>query len=74
MRYPKSSNLSSIISQWDNSKLSEAERDLIKWFMNNGLEEVTTRETHQVMMWPVRIAYSQSPKDRNGRVLLLGEI
>jgi hypothetical protein len=33
LRYPKSSNLSSIISQWDNPKLSEAERDLIKWFI-----------------------------------------
>jgi hypothetical protein len=73
MRYPKSSNLSSIISQWDNSKLSDAERNLIKWFMNSGLDEVTTRETHQVMMWPVRIAYSQSPK-KDGRVLLPGEI
>jgi len=73
MRYPKSSNLGSIISQCDNPKLSEAERDLIKWFMNNGLEEVTTRETHQVMMWDVRVAYSQSPK-KDGRVLLPGEI
>jgi hypothetical protein len=62
MRYPKSSNLSSIISQWDNPKLSEAERDLIKWFMSNGLEELTTRETHQVMIWPVRVAYSHSRK------------
>jgi hypothetical protein len=73
MRYPKSSNLSSIISQWDNPKLSEAERDLIKWLMSNGLDELTTRETHQVMMWPVRVAYSQSPK-KDGRVLLSGEI
>jgi hypothetical protein len=73
MRYPKSSNLSSIINQWDNPKLSEAERDLIKWLMSNGLDELTTRETHQVMMWPVRVAYSQSPK-KDGRVLLSGEI
>ena len=73
MRYPKSSNLGSIISQCDNPKLSEAERDLIKWFMDNGLDELTTRETHQVVMWPVRIAYMQSPK-KEGRVLLPGEI
>ena len=73
MRYPKSSNLSSIINQWGNPKLSEAERDLIKWLMSNGLDELTTRETHQVMMWPVRVAYSQSPK-KDGRVLLSGEI
>ena len=73
MRYPKSSNLGSIISQWNNPKLSEAERDLIKWFMDNGLDELTTRETHQVVMWPVRIAYMQSPK-KEGRVLLPGEI
>jgi hypothetical protein len=73
MRYPKSSNLGSIISQGDNPKLSEAERDLIKWFMSNGLDELTTRETHQVMMWSVIIAYSQSPK-RDGRVLLPGEL
>jgi hypothetical protein len=73
MRYPKSSNLGSIISQWNNPKLSEAERDLIKWFMDNGLDELTTRETHQVVMWPVRIAYMQSPK-KDGRVLLPGEV
>ena len=73
MRYPKSSNLGSIISQYGNPKLSEAERDLIKWFMDNGLDELTTRETHQVVMWPVRIAYMQSPK-KEGRVLLPGEI
>jgi hypothetical protein len=73
MRYPKSSNLGSIISQWNNPKLSEAERDLIKWFMDNGLDELTTRETHQVVMWPVRIAYMQSPK-KEGRVLLPGEV
>jgi hypothetical protein len=73
MRYPKSSNLGLIISQCDNPKLSEAERDLIKWFMDNGLDELTTRETHQVVMWPVRIAYMQSPK-KDGRVLLPGEI
>ena len=73
MRYPKSSNLGSIISQCNNPKLSEAERDLIKWFMDNGLDELTTRETHQVVMWPVRIAYMQSPK-KDGRVLLPGEI
>ena len=72
MRYPKSSNLGSILNQWDNPKLSVAEQDLIKWFMSSGLDEVTTRQTHQVMMWPVRVAYSQSPK-RNGRVLLPGE-
>ena len=59
MRYPKSSNLNSILDQWDNPKLSPVERDLIKWFMSNGLDEITTRETHQVMMWPVRVAYSQ---------------
>jgi hypothetical protein len=73
MRYPKSSNLGSIISQCNNPKLSEAERDLIKWFMDNGLDELTTRETHQVVMWPVRIAYMQSPK-KDGRVLLPGEV
>jgi hypothetical protein len=73
MRYPKSSNLGLIISQCDNPKLSEAERDLIKWFMDNGLDELTTRETHQVVMWPVRIAYMQSPK-KDGQVLLPGEI
>ena len=72
MRYPKSSDLSSILNQWDNPKLSLAERDLVKWFMNNGLDEITTRQTHQIMMWPVRIAYTQSPK-RDGRVLLPGE-
>jgi hypothetical protein len=72
MRYPKSSNLESIIKQSDNPQLSEAERDLIKWLMNNGLDELTTRETHQVMMWSVRMAYSTSPK-KNGRVLLPGE-
>ena len=72
MRYPKSSNLESIIKQSDNPHLSEAERDLIKWLMNNGLDELTTRETHQVMMWPVRVAYSTSPK-KNGRVLLPGK-
>ena len=73
MRYPKSSNLGLIISQCNNPKLSEAERDLIKWFMDNGLDELTTRETHQVVMWPVRIAYMQSPK-KDGRVLLPGEV
>lgn len=73
MRYPKSSNLGLIISQCSNPKLSEAERDLIKWFMDNGLDELTTRETHQVVMWPVRIAYMQSPK-KDGRVLLPGEV
>ena len=72
MRYSKSSNLESIMKQYDNPQLSEAERNLIKWFMDNGLDELTTRETHQVMMWPVRIAYSTSPK-KNGRVLLPGE-
>jgi len=72
MRYSKSSDLGSILNQWDNPKLSLAEQDLIKWFMNNGLDEVTTRQTHQVMMWPVRVAYAQSPK-RDGRVLLPGE-
>jgi hypothetical protein len=41
--------------------------------MDNGLDELTTRETHQVVMWPVRIAYMQSPK-KEGRVLLPGEI
>jgi hypothetical protein len=60
MRYPKSSNLSLLKSQYDNPKLSEAERDLINWLMYNGLDEVTTRETHQVMMWTVRIAYIHS--------------
>lgn len=72
MKYPKSSNLESIMKQYDNPQLSEAERNLIKWFMDSGLDELTTRETHQVMMWPVRIAYSTSPK-KNGRVLLPGE-
>jgi hypothetical protein len=73
MRYPKSSNLGSILNQWDNPKLSPVERDLIKWLMNNGLDELTTRETHQIMMWDVRVAYSQSPK-KDGRVLRPGEI
>ena len=73
MRYPKSSDLGSILNQWDNPKLSPVERDLIKWFMDNGLDELTTRETHQVMMWPIRVAYSRSPK-KDGRVLLPGEI
>ena len=74
MRYPKSSNLNSILNQWDNPKLSVAERNLIKWFIDNGLDEVTTKQTHQVMMWPVKLAYNVSPKDKNGRVLLLGEM
>ena len=73
MRYPKSNNLGLILNQWDNPKLSPAERDLVKWFMDNGLDEVTTRETHQIMMWDVRVAYSQSPK-KDGRVLRPGEI
>ena len=72
MRYPKLSDLGSILNQWDNPKLSPAELGLIRWLMDSGLDEVTTRETHQIMMWPVRIAYSQSPK-RDGRVLLPGE-
>jgi len=70
--HPKSSDLGSILNQWDNPKLSPAELGLIRWLMDSGLDEVTTRETHQIMMWPVRIAYSQSSK-RDGRVLLPGE-
>lgn len=72
MRFKSSNNLSSLMKQVDNPKLSINERNLITWLMDQGLNELTTRETHQLMTWPVRLNYSKMPK-KNGRILLPGE-
>lgn len=72
MRFKSSNNLSSLMKQVDNPKLSISERNLITWLMDQGLNELTTRETHQLMTWPVRLNYSKMPK-QGGRVLLPGE-
>lgn len=72
MRFSPSNNLYSIMEQVNNPKLSISERNLIAWLMEQGINELTTRETHQLMTWPVRMNYSRMPK-RNGRVLLPGE-
>lgn len=72
MRFKSSNNLLSLMKQVDNPKLSISERNLITWLMDQGLNELTTRETHQLMTWPVRLNYSKMPK-KNGRILLPGE-
>ena len=72
MRFKSSNNLLSLMKQVDNPKLSINERNLITWLMDQGLNELTTRETHQLMIWPVRLNYSKMPK-KNGRILLPGE-
>jgi|688.fasta_scaffold469925_1 hypothetical protein len=72
MRFKSSNNLLSLMKQVDNPKLSINERNLITWLMDQGLNELTTRETHQLMTWPVRLNYSKMPK-KNGRILLPGE-
>ena len=67
MRFKSSNNLLSLMKQVDNPKLSINERNLIAWLMEQGINELTTRETHQLMTWPVRMNYSRMPK-KNGRV------
>lgn len=61
-----------IMEQVNNVRLSIAERDLIAWLMDQGIHELRHRETHQLVLFPVRLAYNASPK-KNGRVLLPGE-